>query len=457
MSRITAKRLLRLACAGYGTGARQFGPVTTARALAASLFFVFVLAGAQPIAADEVTKWNAIANNSDFDGPIHGRITAMTHAAIHDALNAIDRFYRPYAYDERTTPGASPEAAVATAAYTVLTDQFNRLIALGFPPQQAALDAAYDASLALIPDGPAKASGIAVGEAAAEAILALREADGWDTQTLLDFDYPQGTAPGEYRFFPPFDFAFAPDWGTLPPFTLRNATQFQPGHPYAVTGKQYAADFNEVKSLGGDGIGTPSARTAEQTEIALFWVESSILQWNRIARSVSAAAGLTLWENARLFALLNLALADGYIGTFQTKYHYNFWRPITAIREAATDGNADTIADPTWTSLLDTPPIPDYDSGHSVEGGAGAQVLKRFFGTDAVSFTTCSTTLPAGSTCNDASPVTRSYSTFSQAADENGYSRILVGFHFRDAVTAGITHGRKIADHAVNTYLRPAH
>ena len=424
-------------------------------AVTASLFLFFVLAGAQQVVADEVTKWNEIANNSDFDGPFHSRINAMTHAAIHDALNAINRLYRPYVFDERAAPGASPEAAVATAAYTVLVDQFNRLIAFGFPPQQAALDAAYNASLAAIPDGPDKAAGIAIGEAAAEAILALRVADGWDTQTLLDFNYPQGTAPGEYRFFPPFDFAFAPQWGTLPPFTLHNAKQFRPGHPYAVTSKQYAADFNEVKRLGGDGITTPSHRTAEQTQIALFWVESSILQWNRIARTVSAAAGLTLWENARLFALLNFALADGYIATFDTKYHYNFWRPITAIREAATDGNAATSADPTWTPLLDTPPIPDYDSGHSVEGGAAAQVLMRFFGTDRVYFTTCSTTLPAGSTCNDASPVTRSYSSFSQAADENGLSRILVGFHFRDAVTAGIKHGRQIANHAVNIYLRP--
>ncbi len=150
-------------------------------------------------------------------------------------------------------------------------------------------------------------------------------------------------------------------------------------------------------------------------------------------------------------------VADSDIGTFDSKYHYNYWRPITAIRAAATDGNPDTSADPTWTPLLDTPPIPDYDSGHSVEGGAGAQVLKRFFGTDTVSFTTCSTTLPAGSTCNDASPVTRSYSSFSQAADENGLSRILVGYHFRDAVTTGIKHGRKIGNRAVNRFLRPVH
>jgi hypothetical protein len=417
--------------------------------------------GARQAAADEVTKWNETASQAAFDSglagnpPFHSRVNAMTHAAIHDALNAINRLYRPYALDIPATAGASPEAAAATAAHTVLLDQFNRLIAFGFTSQQATLDAAYAASPALIPDGAAKTSGIAIGEAAGAAILALRENDGWDTQTVLDFDYPQGTAPGEYRFTPPFNFVLLPQWGTLPPFTLQNAAQFRPGAPYLIKSKAYTEDFNEVKSLGGDGITTPSARTADQTEIALFWYESSPLQWNRIARTVSATAGLTLWENARLFGLLNLALADGYIATFDTKSHYNYWRPITAIREAATDGNPHTGADPTWTPLLDTPPIPDYDSGHSVEGGAAAQVLKRFFGTDTVSFSTCSTTLPAGCNCNDPSPVTRSYTSFSQAADENGLSRILVGIHFRKAVTAGIEHGRKIGDHAVNVYLQP--
>jgi PAP2 superfamily len=248
-----------------------------------------------------------------------------------------------------------------------------------------------------------------------------------------------------------------PQWGTLPPFTLHNAAQFRPGAPYLTKSKRYTEDFNEVKSLGGDGITTPSARTPDQTEIARFWVENSLVQWNRIARTVSASAGLNLWENARLFGLLNFALTDGYIASFDTKYHYNFWRPITAIREAATDGNPNTIADPTWTPLEITPPIPDYDSAHSVAGGTAAEVLKQFFGTDTVGFSTCSTSLPAGSNCNDPSPVIRSYATFSQAAEENGLSRILVGFHFRKAVTAGIEHGRKIADHAVRVYLRPVH
>jgi hypothetical protein len=275
---------------------------------------------------------------------------------------------------------------------------------------------------------------------------------------LFDTAYPQGTQPGEYRFTPGFNFAFAPGWADVTPFVLRDSSQFRPGPPYRVTGKKYAADFNEVKRLGGDDITTPSARTAEQTEIALFWVESAPLQWNRIARTVSADRGLDLWENARLFGLLNMALADGYIGSFDTKYHgYNYWRPVTAIRTADTDGNPNTSADPTWTPLVPTPPIPDYDSAHSVEGGAAAQVLKRFFGTDHIGFTACSLTLPAGSTCDAAAPVLRSYTSFSQAREENGVSRILVGFHFRKAVDEGIDHGRKIGNRAVNRFLRPVH
>jgi hypothetical protein len=162
-----------------------------------------------------------------------------------------------------------------------------------------------------------------------------------------------------------------------------------------------------------------------------------------------------MWESARLFGLLNMALTDGYIGSFETKYLYNYWRPVTAIQLAATDGNPDTEADPTWTPLVPTPPIPDHDSAHSVEGGAAAQVLRRFFRSDRISFETCSLTLPAGSTCNDADPVLRSYGSFTQAEKENGVSRILVGFHFRNAVDDGIKHGRRIGSRAVRLFLRP--
>ena len=237
--------------------------------------------------------------------------------------------------------------------------------------------------------------------------------------------------------------------------TFFRADQYRPSPPYPVDSKRFTADYYEIKNLGGNGVTTPSARTPDQTQIAIFWYESSPLGWNRIARTVSASRGLGLWENARLFALLNFASADGYIASFDAKYYYNYWRPITAIRLGDTDGNPDTVGDPTWTPLLDTPPIPDYDSGHSVQGGAMSEIMRLFFGTDNISFSTCSTTMPAGSTCNDPSPVTRSFTSFSQAAAENGLSRILVGIHFRKAVTEGIQHGGKIAHHTFVHYLRP--
>jgi hypothetical protein len=413
---------------------------------------------------DAVTAWNANAGDAALaaglapaNNPLHeSRLYAVMHLAIHDALNAIDRRSRPYAVDLPANPGASPEATVAAAARDVLVPLLTQLP----PPFVGAagieiVEDDYTAALAAIPDGPAKTQGVELGQAAAEALLDLRAADGSDTP-LFDSEYPQGTEPGEYRFTPGFTFVFAPGWADVTPFVLNDSSQFRPGPPYAVTSKKYTADFNEVKALGGDDVTTPSARTADQTEIALFWVESSPLQWNRIARTVSGSEGLDMWENARLFGLLNIALADGYIGSFETKSHYNYWRPVTAIQTAATDGNPSTTADPTWTPLVPTPPIPDYDSAHSVEGGAAAGVLTRFFGTDDIGFTTCSLTLPAGSTCTDASPVLRSYTSFSQAEEENGLSRILVGFHFRDAVETGIKHGEKIGERAVNLYLRPA-
>ena len=320
----------------------------------------------------------------------------------------------------------------------------------------ASVEADYTAALATIPDNQAKAQGIAVGQAAAAAILALRAEDG-AVGPFLNLNCPQDTNPGEYQCTPGTPFIAFEGWENVTPFVLKHSSQFRPGPPYAVRKKKYTEDFNEVKSLGGDGITTPSERTADQTEIALFWRESSPLQWNRIARTVSVDQGLDLWENARLFGLLNLALADGYIAMVDTKNHYNYWRPVTAIQTGDTDGNPDTTGDPGWTPLRPTPADQDYASGHSIEGGAGAEVLKQFFGTDQINFNDCSTTLPAGSTCNDPSPVLRSYTSFSQAAAENAYSRILIGFHFRKAVEEGTEYGRKIGKRAANLYLRPVH
>jgi hypothetical protein len=258
-----------------------------------------------------------------------------------------------------------------------------------------------------------------------------------------------------YRFTPGTPLAFGPRLGEAKPFALNDGSQFRPGPPHALTDTRYTADFNEVKRLGGDGVTTPSERTSEQTQIALFWVESSPLQWNRIARSASVHVGLDRWENARLFALLNMALTDGYIGSFETKSHYIYWRPVTAIQTAAADGNPKTVADPTWTPLhAPTPPIPDCDSGHAVQGGTAAVVLQRFFGFDRLRFSTCSTTLPAGTRCGDPAPAVRMYSSFSQAAEENGLSRILVGYNFREAVEVGIDHGSKIGRWTVDRSLQ---
>jgi hypothetical protein len=384
---------------------------------------------------------------------------AMMHVAIHDALNGIDRRSRPYAASLTAAPGASPEAAVAAAARDVLVAVLGSFSF--FLPANcanagiASVEDDYSAALGTIPNGTAKTRGVALGRAAAAAILALRSADGFDTPTV-DPNYQEGSAPGEYRYTPGTPFAFAPHLADdLTPFVLKDASQFRPGPPYSLTSRKYAADVNEIQRLGGDDVTTPSARTDEQTEIALFWADTSPLMWNRITRAVSSAEGLDLWESARVFGLLNLALTDGYIGTWETKYHYRFWRPVTAIRLADIDGNAATNADPTWTPLLETPPIPDYDSGHAVEGGTAAQVLTRFFHTDTMSFSACSLTLPAGQTCSDSSPTLRHFRSFSQAADENAVSRIYVGFHFRDAVETGTNHGEKIGNRAVNHFLRP--
>jgi hypothetical protein len=423
---------------------------------------------AAPAGGDAVTVWNANAGVTataaclaPLNNPLHeSRIYAMMHVAIHDALNAIDRRSRPYALDVQAEAGASPDAAVAAAARDVLVPLIAQL-PLELHTQAcidagvASVEAAYTAALAAIPD-QGKAQGIVVGQAAAAAILDLRAEDG-AVGPFLNFACPHDTNPGEYQCTPGTPFIVFEVWENVIPFVLKDSSQFRPGPPYAVDRKKYTADFNEVKSLGGDGVTTLSARTADETEIALFWWESSPLKWNRIARTVSAEQGLNLWETARLFGLLNMALADGYIAMVDSKNHYNYWRPITAIQTGDTDGNPDTTGDQTWTPLRPTPPDQDYVSGHAIEGGAGAEVLKQFFGTDEISFEDCGVTLPAGSTCSDATPIFRSYTSFSQAAAENAYSRILIGFHFRKSVEEGTGYGRKIGQRAANLYLRPVH
>src|SRR5215469_12120919 len=282
---------------------------------------------------DAVIMWNAHAGEAamksciaPLDDPFHeSRMYAMMHIAIHDALNAIDRKFQPYVFDKRVEPGASPEAAVAAAARDVMVPLLGQLPRELPFITQACIDAAvagveadYTAALAALPDAPAKAQGIAAGQASAAAVLARRAADG-AVGPFLNSSCPQDTSPGKYQCTPGYPVVAFEVWAKVSPFVLQDNTQFRPGAPYSVTEKTYTADYNEVKSLGGDGSTTPSARTTDQTQIAFFWWESSPLKWSRIGRTVAAAAGFNPWQNARFFALLNMALADGYVAMCATK------------------------------------------------------------------------------------------------------------------------------------------
>lgn len=411
-----------------------------------------------------VTTWNAHAGEAavaaclaPLDNPLHeSRMYAMVHVAVHDALNAIDRRYRSYAYHATAPEGTSVHAAVATAAHRVMVTALQELT----PPfdgcAPAALEVvgtAYDDAMSSVPGGPSRTDGVAVGAAAADAILGKRSDDGSDTPLVVT-DHPTGTRPGQWRFTPDRPFAFAPGWGEVELFTFGHADHYRPRPPHRLSSRRYAADLAEVRALGGDGVTTPTARTAEQTEIAYFWLESSPLAWNRIARTLADSQDLDEWEAARLHGLLNLALADGYVASFDTKYTDDFWRPVTAIRAADRDGNRRTSADPTWTPLVTTPPIPDHDSAHAVEGAAAAAVFRGFFRTDGIPFSACSLQLE-GSGCTDASPTLRHFGSFSAAARENADSRVYIGFHFRNAVEAGYDHGRRIGKATVRHELRP--
>jgi len=448
-------------------------PRRTRTAALALLLGTALVAPALPAAAAEpvvgapsgtVTYWNAVAGEAALavglapaNNPLHeSRMYAMVQVAVHDTLNAIQPRYRTYAYEGEAPAGTSVDAAVAVAAHEVLVTALGQLTPpfdAGAGAGVAVVDDAFADAMAAVPEGRAKSDAVAVGTAAAAAVLALRADDGSDTPLIVD-SYPQGTEPGEWRFTPDRPFAFAPGWGEVDTFAVTRASRFDADRPYRVSGRRYAADLAEVKALGGDGVSTPSARTADQTEVAYFWLESSPLAWNRIARTLADSQDLDEWEAARLLALLDLALADGYVKSFAGKYDDAFWRPVTAVREADRDGNPRTTGDPTWTPLVTTPPVPDHDSAHAVEGGAAAAVFREFFRTDDIAFAACSRLLP-DRTCTDADPTLRTFDSFSAAAQENADSRVFVGFHFRHASEAGLDRGDTIGAYVVHRHLRP--
>ena len=379
---------------------------------------------------DEVARWNQIATDATTvanTNPLtESCIFAILHVAIHDAVNAVESRYEPYL--PRTSPapaGASVEAAIAGAAH-------DTLVAL-LPESKVSFDAALEETLRTVSDDSRKTAGLEIGRAAAAAILKARENDG-QNRTV---EYTPGTKPGDYRPTPPdFKPAGMVQWGSVTPFVLKSSAQFRCPEPPAVDSSRALADLEEVKTIGGTKSVT---RTAEQSEIARYWYENSPRGWNRIAREVSAARQFDVWENARLFALVNLAMADGYIAGFEDKYYYNYWRPVTAIREGG---------DSEWLSYLPTPPVPDYPSNHTVEGAAAATVMARFFNTDFVSFSMTSGAPYPG--------ITRKFWSFSEAARENGASRVLCGIHFSTAVNAGYIQGERIGEWVFEHALRPA-
>jgi hypothetical protein len=410
------------------------------RARYAVLFALVAFSLCAPLQAkaDVVTDWNAIALTTAAEAgnspPQQARVAAIMHAAIFGAVNAIDPKYSVYAISPPVTLMASQEAAAAAAAYGVLV----RL----FPAKKAALDEQYAATLEQIPDGEAETNGIKIGEFVAAEFVALRSMDG---SSPIPYTLPPAGL-GVWRPTAPAPPAL-PQWGGVTPFVLESATQFHTPPLPALTTAEYAADVNEVKAYGR---ANGSLRTPDQTEVARFWAESGALQWNRIARAMAVEHQTSLAENARIFALLNMAFSDAYVVVFETKYRFNFWRPIHAIREndgttQYDDGNLETVPDPTFTPLLATPNHPEYLSGHSISSGAASEVLTQLFG-EHTGFSTTSTSLPG---------VARSYASFAQASREVIDARVFGGIHFRRTCVISNEVGKKIGKFAVKNYLLP--
>jgi len=305
--------------------------------------------------------------------------------------------------------------------------------------------ASYTATLATVPDGAAKDAGVAWGEARGTSMLAFRTGDGSDAVV----PYVPNPIPGRWRAtLPAFAPGLLPQWGTMTPFAMARGDMFRPQPPPDLSSAAYALELNLVKSVGGT---TSVTRTADESEIAQFWADGGGTEtppghWLHIAQDVAEVEGLTLEERARMFALVSLAVADAAIVAWDAKYAYDYWRPITAIREAETDGNASTEPDPTWVPFVVTPPFSEYTSGHSTFSRSGATVLAAFFGTDSIPFTTGSDALPE---------VMRSYSGFGAAADEAGISRIFGGIHFASGNIAGQASAFGLGTLVANRFLTP--
>lgn len=385
-----------------------------------------------------VLEWNEVAYEA-YGGAAYqnslmaSRINAMTHLAIHDALNAIYPVYSTYAFKAKDA-GADPIAAVASAAHAVLVHEI--------PEKTAFLDSSLNQSLSAVTDGDAKIRGIQLGKEAGQTILDDRANDGSVGDPIGPV--PPSNIPGTYQTVPPFDFIFAPFWKDVKPFGLQRKDQFRSEPHPSLDSDAYTEAFNEVKEIGRLNS---ALRTEDKSDCASFWYEFSEAGWNRVARIVAKNRKLGLLETARLFALVDMAMADAYIAGWESKFHYNLWRPYTAIRNANQDGNNYTAEDQQWEPALPTPPVQDYPSTHSVLGNAAATVLAGLLG-DQTPLTMSSPTALPGS-----GP--RNFTRFSQAADENADSRVMAGIHFRFASDAGQEMGNRIGQWVMDNQLKP--
>jgi hypothetical protein len=365
------------------------------------------------------------------------RTFAIMHAAIYDAVNAIDRTHKPYLVRLTTVPRfVSQDAAAASAAHEVL--------AALYPSFKTLLDDQLQQSLASIQDDGDKAEGIRIGKTVADQILTLRSNDGSSAPPV---PFVFGSVPGDYQSTPP-NFPKQPQfthWSHVTPFALERANQFRPGPPPALTSDRYSDVFNEVKSLG---IANSTSATADQALTGRFWNGAIQNYWNEITQTATLERDLTTAQSARLFALLNFSFADGVIAFYDAKYTYNFWRPVTAIRDSANDGNPETLPDPNWLPEVgNTTPDPAYPGAHAVISAAGASVLISILGKNHFDFTVTSEVLPG---------VDRSFKSFSAADEEATLSRIFAGVHFRSDLTTGQRLGREIAGFVVHNFLTPA-
>jgi hypothetical protein len=405
------------------------------------------LAMSSVVRADAVTDWNAITVQTIVNaGPTHGSAVgfldnATVQVAVYDAVEAITGRFRPYHVH---IPGASgsPAAAVAKAAHDVLVNRF--------PLQTASLDVTYHAYLTA--HGLAETDpGVAVGAQAAAGIIALRANDGSFPTNPPPFT--GGTALGEWRPTPSYlpgpppalSPALAPWLATVTPFTLKSPSQFRPVAPPALTSQRYVTAYNEVKALGA--ADPNSTRTTEQTDLAKFWNSNFLVLWNRALRDIVGLHVPDISDSARLFALADLAMGDAGITAWDSKFHFVFWRPLTAIQEGDKDGNPETAGDPNWQPMINTPNYPDYTSGANNVTGAITRVLALFFGTDEKTFTVTTTnaTVPQQ---------TRTYNRFSDAAEDVVNVRIYQGIHFRFADVQARKQGRHVAQWVFSHFLR---